>query len=57
MLMIFKELQVQLPPVTVQYLAHRNERREYSKEYNKHFDVIDCWYSMKKQKIRYDLAQ
>jgi len=57
MSMIFEELGVELPPITVQYLVCRNGRRKYSKVYNKCLDLIDCQYSEKKQKIQYDLVQ
>jgi len=56
-LMIFEELGVELPPVTVQYLVRRNKRREYGKKYNQCLDVKDRRYSDKKQKIRDDLEQ
>jgi len=36
-LMIFEELGVELPPVTVQYLVRRNQRREYGKS------TINAW--------------
>jgi len=55
--MIFEELGVELPPVTVQYLARRNGRREYGKQYNQRLDVKDRRYLEKKQKIRDDLEQ
>jgi len=49
-LMIFQELGVELPPITVKYLVHKNERQEYGKKYNQCLDVKDHCYSNKNRR-------
>jgi len=50
---IVEEIQFEVsPPVTVQYLQHQDEMREYWKSYKKQLPVINCRYTLKKGNIR-----
>jgi len=57
MLLVFEELSITLPDVTIQYLRQRNKKREYSKVYHSHPDQKNLCHSIKKESIRKDLKQ
>ncbi len=57
MLLVFEELGITLPDVTIQYLRQRNEKREYDKVYRNRPDRKNLRYSIKKENIRKELQR
>jgi len=55
MVLIFEELGIELPAITLQYLKRRNSKRQYDKLYHRHLDIKGQRYSLKKEKIRSEL--
>jgi len=57
MKLIFDEVGLELPDVTVQYLILRNERRRYDTLYHQHLEVKNHCHATKKENIKKDLEQ
>jgi len=50
--MIVEEIQIELSPITVQYLRCRDQTREYWKSYKKQLPVVNRRYALRKGNIR-----
>jgi len=57
MLLVFDELGMKLPTMTIQYLKRRSEKRDYDKRYCSRPDRKNLWYSTKKENIRKELQR